>query len=203
MNPLLYYDSIYSLTSMKQHEDSHRQFLFEFISNEWNELLATSAGESLDGSNSFMHQMHRVSAGGRHYTPDEVNDHVGTMLTAVSFIYSFWSLLALPILITNCAFNNPKAGDTTSTALNFLFLMLAMHEGVQHRIVGEINEVFGEHKDLIIDHEKLSELKYVEMVIKETLRLFSPATGKSCSIYTPFKMIRSRADFDSQAFSGR
>lgn len=56
--------------------------------------------------------------------------------------------------------------------------MLAMHESVQHRIVREINEVFSEQRDLIIDHEKLSELKYVEMVIKETLRLFSPATGK-------------------------
>ena len=53
-----------------------------------------------------------------------------------------------------------------------------MHENVQQRIVEEINEVFGEHKDLIIDREKLSELNYVEMVIKETLRLFSPATGK-------------------------
>lgn len=74
--------------------------------------------------------------------------------------------------------NNVKAGDTTSTALNFLFLMLAMHENVQHRIVEEINEVFGENKDLIVDHEKLSELKYVEQCIKETLRLFSPATGE-------------------------
>lgn len=75
-------------------------------------------------------------------------------------------------------FKQLKAGDTSSTALNFLFLMLAMHENVQHSIVKEINEVFGEYKDLIIDYEKLSELKYVEMVIKETLRLFSPATGK-------------------------
>lgn len=52
-----------------------------------------------------------------------------------------------------------------------------MHENVQKRIVEEINEVCG-YKDLIVDYEKLSELKYVEMVIKETLRLFSPATGK-------------------------
>jgi cytochrome P450 len=56
--------------------------------------------------------------------------------------------------------------------------MLAMHENVQHRLAEEIDEVFGEYKDLIVDYEKLSELKYVEMVIKETLRLFSPATGK-------------------------
>lgn len=82
-------------------------------------------------------------------------------------------------------FEQLKAGDTSSTALNFLFLMLSMHENVQHRIVEEINEVFGEYKDLIIDYEKLSELKYVEMVIKETLRLFSPATGKLGFMFFP------------------
>jgi cytochrome P450 len=70
-----------------------------------------------------------------------------------------------------------------STALNFLLLMLAMHENVQYRIMREINEVFGEEeeecRDLIstVDYEKLSALKYVEMAIKEALRLFSPATG--------------------------
>lgn len=63
--------------------------------------------------------------------------------------------------------------------------MLAMHENVQRRIVEEINEVFGEHKDLITDYEKLSELKYVEMVIKETLRLFSPATGMFMFCFLP------------------
>lgn len=56
--------------------------------------------------------------------------------------------------------------------------MLAMHESVQQRVFEEINEVLGPNKDVIIDNEKLSELKYVEAVIKETLRLFSPATGK-------------------------
>lgn len=59
--------------------------------------------------------------------------------------------------------------------------MLAMHENVQQRVLEEINEVFGPNKDFIIDNEKLSELKYVEAVIKETLRLFSPATGKRTS----------------------
>jgi cytochrome P450 len=70
-----------------------------------------------------------------------------------------------------------------STALNFTLLMLAMHENVQHRIMREINENFSEEecRDLIniVDYEKLSALKYVEMAIKEALRLFSPATGKT------------------------
>lgn len=79
-----------------------------------------------------------------------------------------------------------------STALNFLLLMLAMHENVQYRIMREINEVFGETeecKDLIstVDYEKLSALKYVEMAIKEALRLFSPATGILFYLFPSFK----------------
>lgn len=85
MNPLLYYDSIYSLTSMKKQEDSYRQFIFEFISSEWNKLLAPSATDS--ESMSFIHQLFKVSNGGRKYTKDEVNDHVGTMLVAVSCLW--------------------------------------------------------------------------------------------------------------------
>lgn len=83
MNPLLYYDSIYALTRMKKNEDSYRQFIFEFISNEWNELLLDS---TLTSENSFIHQLMTVSKGGRNYSRDEVNDHIATMLVAVSLV---------------------------------------------------------------------------------------------------------------------
>jgi cytochrome P450 len=86
--------------------------------------------------------------------------------------------------------------------LNFLLLMLAMHGNVQHRLAEEINEVFGEYKDLIIDYEKLSELKYVEMVIKETLRLFSPATGKLSFSFT-FSLLNAAFAIFLKAYSGR
>lgn len=59
--------------------------------------------------------------------------------------------------------------------------MLAMHENVQEKIAQEITDVFGEElTDAIdIEYEKLSQLSYTDMAIKETLRLFSPATGKT------------------------
>lgn len=113
MNPLLYYDSIYSLTSMKKQEDSHRQFIFEFISNEWNKLLMEPATESdAMSENSFIRQLIRVSKNGREYSPDEINDHVGTMLVAVSFIYFCRLLFATSSVATafsvifNCLHGN-------------------------------------------------------------------------------------------------
>jgi hypothetical protein len=94
MNPFLYYDSIYSLTSMKKQEDSYRQFIFEFISNEWNKLLMDTS--STFNENSFIHQLKRVSDNGRQYTQDEINDHVGTMLVAVS-LFTFLSFAPFAI----------------------------------------------------------------------------------------------------------
>jgi hypothetical protein len=83
MNPLLYYDSIYALTRMKRQEDSYRRFIFEFIANEWNELSDEDGSQPM-AELSFIHQLKRVSSGGRNYSREEVNDHVGTMLVAVS-----------------------------------------------------------------------------------------------------------------------
>lgn len=55
--------------------------------------------------------------------------------------------------------------------------MLAMHENVQDKILEEIKEVCGKTDNLEITYEDMLRLKYIEMVVKETLRLFSPAFG--------------------------
>lgn len=94
MNPFLHYDSVYSLTTMKKQEDSYRQFIFNFIGNEWNELLLGTANES--DPSSFTHQLMKVSKNGRNYTSEEINDHVATMLVAVKFIYIFTALKSFP-----------------------------------------------------------------------------------------------------------
>jgi cytochrome P450 family 4 len=53
--------------------------------------------------------------------------------------------------------------------------MLAIHQDVQHRLIEEIDEIIGS-TDEFEDNELLSNLPYMEMVIKESLRLF-PAGG--------------------------
>lgn len=50
-------------------------------------------------------------------------------------------------------------------------LMLAMHPDVQQKVVEEIKTVCST-KDMYLDSKKLNELIYLEMVIKETMRLF-------------------------------
>lgn len=64
------------------------------------------------------------------------------------------------------------ASDTTTNLVAACVMFMAMNQDVQLKVYEEIVGVFGD--DFTIDYERLSELKYLEMVLKETLRLFSP-----------------------------
>lgn len=100
------------------------------------------------------------------YSDDEIRDHL------------------LTFMIT--------ASDTTLNLVAASLMYMAMNQDVQQKVYDEIEEIYS--VDFNIDYERLSELKYLEMVLKETLRLFSPiplmtreafadcdvGTGKTC-----------------------
>ena len=49
--------------------------------------------------------------------------------------------------------------------------MLAIHQDVQDKVLEEIRLLF-DTKDEEVDQEKLNQMPYTEMVLKETMRLF-------------------------------
>lgn len=60
--------------------------------------------------------------------------------------------------------------DTTMTAITFTLFMIAHHDDVQQKLFNEINEIVatgGKVKDV-------TEMKYLDCVIKESLRLYPP-----------------------------
>lgn len=61
--------------------------------------------------------------------------------------------------------------DTTTHLAAYTLLMLAMHPGVQDRVIEELKSVFIS-RDIPVDYNSLKQLPYLEIVIKETLRLF-------------------------------
>ncbi|KAJ8672746.1 hypothetical protein QAD02_004006 [Eretmocerus hayati] len=61
------------------------------------------------------------------------------------------------------------AQDTTAVISSFALLHLAMDQKIQNRVREEIREVVGSEK---VMNEHLPDLKFTEMVIKETLRLY-------------------------------
>ncbi|XP_073818971.1 cytochrome P450 4d8-like [Musca autumnalis] len=72
--------------------------------------------------------------------------------------------------------------DTTASALSFMLHLLARDERVQNKLLAEIREAYGE-KELNVPFTlmNLNELKYLECVIKEGLRMFPsvPIIGRS------------------------
>lgn len=60
--------------------------------------------------------------------------------------------------------------DTTASTLCFIFTMLGMHQDVQEECYEEIMNILG--PEGVLQYSDLPRFKYVEMAIKETLRLF-------------------------------
>ncbi|GLG92377.1 Cytochrome P450 4C1 [Gryllus bimaculatus] len=64
--------------------------------------------------------------------------------------------------------------DTTSSGIAFAIFLLSKHPDVQEKIYEELESIFDTSKPISPTISELSELKYLEMVIKESLRLYPP-----------------------------
>uniref|UniRef100_A0A1S4GY21 Uncharacterized protein n=2 Tax=Anopheles gambiae TaxID=7165 RepID=A0A1S4GY21_ANOGA len=65
--------------------------------------------------------------------------------------------------------------DTTTSGISFTILQLAKHQDVQQKLYEEIDTVLGESaKTIVLTNALLQELKYLDLVIKESLRLVPP-----------------------------
>lgn len=62
--------------------------------------------------------------------------------------------------------------DTTTSALSFLFYNIAKYPEVQKKLFQEIRDVLGDDKTKPVGLKELNEFHYMELVIKETLRLY-------------------------------
>ncbi|KAJ7152027.1 cytochrome P450 [Mycena filopes] len=72
--------------------------------------------------------------------------------------------------------------DTTSSALNRIIHLLALHSEVQEKLRGEIIATAAS-----MGHDELVGLPYLDGVVRETLRLYPPVTAmtRTCSIPVP------------------
>ena len=62
--------------------------------------------------------------------------------------------------------------ETTATTLSFVSYLLALNPDVQDKLIDEIDQAFENDNDDDLSYDKINELKYLDMVISETLRLY-------------------------------
>ncbi|KAM8719607.1 hypothetical protein ACLKA7_005787 [Drosophila subpalustris] len=62
--------------------------------------------------------------------------------------------------------------DTTSSAIMFFFYNIATHPECQRKCLAEIIAVLGRDRETPVTYELLNQLHYVDLCIKETLRMF-------------------------------
>nr|QZM07482.1 cytochrome P450 monooxygenase CYP4SS1 [Lasioderma serricorne] len=62
--------------------------------------------------------------------------------------------------------------DTTASAITFILYCLANNQDVQSKVVAELNEIFSDNPERNATYQDLQDMKYLEMVIKESLRLY-------------------------------
>ncbi|CAG9771677.1 unnamed protein product [Ceutorhynchus assimilis] len=62
--------------------------------------------------------------------------------------------------------------DTTSWAIAVALYLLSNHPEVQKKVREEQREIFGKKRDRTVTYQDLQNMKYLEVVIKETLRLY-------------------------------
>lgn len=70
--------------------------------------------------------------------------------------------------------------DTTTSGISFALYCIAKHPEVQQKIVQEIQEVLGQDNDTTATLQLLNQLHYLDIVLKEVLRLYPsvPLNGR-------------------------
>lgn len=64
--------------------------------------------------------------------------------------------------------------DTTTSGIAFALYNIAKHPEVQMKVIEEITEVIGEDKTRPVTLQMLNDLNYLDLVLKESMRLFPP-----------------------------
>ncbi|CAG9785317.1 unnamed protein product [Diatraea saccharalis] len=158
--PWLHSDFIYRFTSYYKPYYYNINFMTSFVSKIIKEkrqalLDGTNSKNAIDEQNNdtgkpatttFLELLIEYSGGDRGYTDLELREETMVMLLAGT--------------------------DTSAVGASFAAVMLSKHQDMQEKLYQEIMEILGD-KDSVAA-EDLPRFKYLDAVVKETLRLYSP-----------------------------
>lgn len=78
--------------------------------------------------------------------------------------------------------------DTTTSAIGFALYLLSTEPRVQQKLLEEINATLSMNGDQSWSYSALGDLRYMDLVIKESLRLFPPVAFLGRRIEEDFQL---------------
>ncbi|KAH9645407.1 hypothetical protein HF086_000025 [Spodoptera exigua] len=155
--PWLHSDAIYKnlplYSRLMKHKKEMWDFMTELIRNKRREIkdknLTQEQYENSSEYNqtTFLESLMRFSGGDDGYTDDEIVEELLVIMVAGT--------------------------DTSAVGASFVSVVLSRYPEIQKKVFKELQEVFGD-SDRQATFEDIPRLKYLEAVIKETLRLYAP-----------------------------
>ncbi|CAL7935046.1 unnamed protein product [Xylocopa violacea] len=133
-------------TSVKEpSKDNNQTMRMHYVNDDLDDIDRNDIGEKKRLA--FLDLMLEMSRNGAQLTDEEIKDEVDTIMF--------------------------EGHDTTAAASSFVLCLLGIHQDVQNRVYEELDEIF-KGSDRPCTFDDTLEMKYLERVIFETIRLFPP-----------------------------
>lgn len=157
LNPIYHYKVIYQFTKLCQEEKAALKVLHGYTNSVISkrraqlEAVAKSTQKTEDDigqkkRTAFLDMLLQASINGVPLTDKEIREEVDTFMF--------------------------EGHDTTAAGICYTLFNLANHPEVQQRAFEELKDIFGDDTERECSYQDLQEMKYLEMVVKETLRLY-------------------------------
>ncbi|KAG5674748.1 hypothetical protein PVAND_004699 [Polypedilum vanderplanki] len=158
LNPILQIDSLYKFTNLHKREMKAREFAISYgdklieaarerkRKEKIEEDAVDENGNAIEKKEKVEYVIDQLVREDDKFTNQEIREHI------------------LVLLIT--------ASETSNKFVATTLIYLAIHQEIQKKVYQEISEILGDEDEITYEH--LSDMKYLEMVLKETLRLLTP-----------------------------
>lgn len=150
LNLAHWFDAIYNLTQASKDFRKNIEFIHEYNKRIVKQRLAEYklGNVGADSKKSFLDILLRMHIVDGTLTEEEVKNEVTSI-----FIGGF---------------------ETTASSITFTLFLLGNHPEVQAKVQEEIDALFADDKDRDVTIEDIKQMKYLECVVKESMRLYPP-----------------------------